>query len=108
MVADFGQIARSVITRPDRVGDAVVRVFPSVRHALEEAGLIGPGEEAGLRGRVFKGTVRLLLRGPQRAAHTGAGMAELKQALMSLLPASRGHWANTDNGSDEKAALTRN
>ena len=29
------------------------------------------------------------------SAHTGAGMAELKQALMSLLPAPRGHWANT-------------
>jgi GTP-binding protein HflX len=28
------------------------------------------------------------------SAHTGAGMAELKQALMTLLPAPRGHWAN--------------
>ena len=28
------------------------------------------------------------------SAHTGAGMTELKQALMSLLPAPRGHWAN--------------
>ena len=31
------------------------------------------------------------------SAHTGAGMAELKQALMSLLPAPRGHWANAGN-----------
>lgn len=30
------------------------------------------------------------------SAHTGAGLDELKQALMSLLPASRRHWANTE------------
>ena len=35
------------------------------------------------------------------SAHTGAGIAELKQALISLLPATRGHWANTENASFE-------
>ena len=44
-----------------------------------------PQFEAGERPRVWV------------SAHTGAGMAELKQALMSLLPASRGHWANAGN-----------
>ncbi len=39
------------------------------------------------------------------SAHTGAGMAELKQALMSLLPASRGHWANTEKRSPEESGV---